>query len=69
MPRLKRRYNPELVLVFGSRSRGEALADSDLSHQPTAKKSMNSNNCEFAFKDPLAQKSVFNIEYGPGRVV
>ncbi|MGH7774571.1 MAG: nucleotidyltransferase domain-containing protein [Candidatus Binatia bacterium] len=30
LPRLKRRYKPELVLVFGSRSRGEALADSDL---------------------------------------
>jgi predicted nucleotidyltransferase len=30
LPRLKRRYQPELVLVFGSRARGEALAESDL---------------------------------------
>lgn len=30
LPRLKRRYRPELVLVFGSRARGEALAESDL---------------------------------------
>ena len=30
LPRLRRRYQPELVLVFGSRVRGEALAESDL---------------------------------------
>lgn len=30
LPRLRRRYRPELVLVFGSRVRGEALAESDL---------------------------------------
>jgi predicted nucleotidyltransferase len=30
LPRLRRRYRPELVLVFGSRARGDALADSDL---------------------------------------
>lgn len=30
LPRLKRRYRPELVLIFGSRARGEALAESDL---------------------------------------
>jgi len=30
LPRLRRRYRPELVLVFGSRAGGEALAESDL---------------------------------------
>jgi uncharacterized protein len=30
LPRLRRGYQPELVLVFGSRARGDALADSDL---------------------------------------
>jgi predicted nucleotidyltransferase len=30
LPRLRRRYRPDLVLVFGSRVRGEALAESDL---------------------------------------
>lgn len=30
LPRLRRRYRPELVLVFGSRARGDALAESDL---------------------------------------
>ena len=30
LPRLRRRYQPEFVLVFGSRARGEALAESDL---------------------------------------
>ncbi len=30
LPRLRRRYRPELVLAFGSRVRGEALAESDL---------------------------------------
>ena len=30
LPALRRRYRPTLVLVFGSRARGEALADSDL---------------------------------------
>lgn len=30
LPELRRRYDPELVLVFGSRARGDALADSDL---------------------------------------
>ncbi|MBI4560815.1 MAG: nucleotidyltransferase domain-containing protein [Candidatus Rokubacteria bacterium] len=30
LPRLRRRYQPALVVVFGSRARGEALADSDL---------------------------------------
>lgn len=30
LPRLRRRYRPQLVLVFGSRARGEALAESDL---------------------------------------
>ena len=30
LPRLRRRYRPDLVLVFGSRAKGEALADSDL---------------------------------------
>lgn len=30
LPKLKRRYRPRLVLVFGSRARGEALAESDL---------------------------------------
>jgi predicted nucleotidyltransferase len=30
LPRLRRRYQPDLVLVFGSRVRGEALAESDL---------------------------------------
>ncbi len=30
LPRLTRRYRPTLVLVFGSRARGEALAESDL---------------------------------------
>ncbi|MBI4637937.1 MAG: nucleotidyltransferase domain-containing protein [Candidatus Rokubacteria bacterium] len=30
LPRLRRRYRPELVVVFGSRARGDALAESDL---------------------------------------
>ena len=30
LPRLRRRYRPEMVLAFGSRVRGEALAESDL---------------------------------------
>ena len=30
LPRLKHNYQPQLVLVFGPRSRGEALAESDL---------------------------------------
>lgn len=30
LPRLRALYDPSLVLVFGSRARGEALADSDL---------------------------------------
>ncbi|HEV8131984.1 MAG TPA: nucleotidyltransferase domain-containing protein [Acidobacteriota bacterium] len=30
LPRLRHNYQPQLVLVFGSRSRGEALAESDL---------------------------------------
>ena len=30
LPRLRRRYQPQLVLVFGSRARGDALAESDL---------------------------------------
>ena len=30
LPALRRRYRPELVLVFGSRVRGEALVESDL---------------------------------------
>lgn len=30
LPRLRRRYRPELVLAFGSRVRGEGLAESDL---------------------------------------
>ncbi len=30
LPRLRRRYRPALVLVFGSRVGGEALAESDL---------------------------------------
>jgi predicted nucleotidyltransferase len=30
LPNLRRRYRPELVLAFGSRVRGEALAGSDL---------------------------------------
>ncbi len=30
LPRLRRRYRPEVVVVFGSRVRGEALAESDL---------------------------------------
>lgn len=30
LPRLRRRYRPELVLVFGSSARGDALAESDL---------------------------------------
>lgn len=30
LPRLRRRYRPELVLAFGSRARGEAIAESDL---------------------------------------
>jgi uncharacterized protein len=30
LPRLRRRYQPELVLVFGSRARGDALRASDL---------------------------------------
>jgi len=30
LPRLRRRYHPELVLLFGSRARGEALDESDL---------------------------------------
>ena len=30
LPKLVRRYRPELVLAFGSRVRGDALAESDL---------------------------------------
>ncbi len=30
LPRLRQRYQPELVLAFGSRVRGEALVESDL---------------------------------------
>lgn len=30
LPKLRRRYRPSLVLVFGSRARGEALVESDL---------------------------------------
>ncbi len=30
LPGLRRRYRPQLVLAFGSRARGDALADSDL---------------------------------------
>lgn len=30
LPRLRRRFRPELVLLFGSRARGEALDQSDL---------------------------------------
>ena len=30
LPRLRRCYQPDLVLVFGSRVRGEALVESDL---------------------------------------
>lgn len=30
LPKLKRRYRPSVVLAFGSRARGEALAESDL---------------------------------------
>ena len=30
LPRLKRLYRPAMVLVFGSRARGDALAESDL---------------------------------------
>jgi len=30
LPRLKRPYRPTLVLAFGSRARGDALAESDL---------------------------------------
>lgn len=30
LPRLRRCYRPELVLAFGSRVKGEALAESDL---------------------------------------
>lgn len=30
LPRLQRRYDPTLVLAFGSRARGEALEQSDL---------------------------------------
>lgn len=30
LPKLRRRYRPRVVLVFGSRARGEALAESDL---------------------------------------
>ena len=30
LPRLRRRYRPELVLAFGSRARGDAIAESDL---------------------------------------
>ena len=30
LPRLKRQYRPQLVMVFGSRVKSEALADSDL---------------------------------------
>ncbi len=30
LPRLRRQYRPELVLAFGSRVRGEAIAESDL---------------------------------------
>jgi len=30
LPRLRRYYKPELVLAFGSRVRGEGLAESDL---------------------------------------
>lgn len=30
LPRLRQRYRPELVLIFGSRAGSEALAESDL---------------------------------------
>lgn len=30
LPRLRRRYRPQLVLVFGSRAKGDALDESDL---------------------------------------
>lgn len=30
IPRLKQRYRPQLVLLFGSRARGDALDDSDV---------------------------------------
>ncbi len=30
IPRLKERYRPQLVLLFGSRARGDALDDSDV---------------------------------------
>ena len=30
LPRLRRRYHPELVLAFGSRARGDAIAEGDL---------------------------------------
>lgn len=30
LPRLRELYDPELVLVFGSRARGDALEESDL---------------------------------------
>jgi hypothetical protein len=30
LPRLRRRYRPALVLAFGSRARGDALAESDV---------------------------------------
>jgi predicted nucleotidyltransferase len=30
LPRLRRRYRPELVVAFGSRARGEGFAESDL---------------------------------------
>ena len=30
LPRLRRLYRPELVLIFGSRAKGEALAESDM---------------------------------------
>lgn len=30
LPRLRQLYSPQLVLAFGSRARGDALADSDV---------------------------------------
>ncbi len=30
LKRIRQRYQPDLILVFGSRARGEALAESDL---------------------------------------